>query len=113
MQLTGTVHEVMPIEKKGNGQARNFIVNTIDKNGDREFKNYIKFDLWGDKCDIIKDSDVGKEVTVDYNLKGNRWEKDGAFRYFNSLQAWKVVISSAEKITFSESDDNYEDDLPF
>ena len=113
MQLTGTVHEVMSIEEKKNGQARNFIVLTIDKNGDREFKNYIKFDLWGDKCELIKDSDVGKEVTVDYNLKGNRWEKDGAFRYFNSLQAWKVDISSAEQNTFSENSNEFEDDLPF
>jgi len=111
MQLTGTVHEVFPIEPKGKGQARNFIILTTETNGDREFKNYIKFDLWGDKCEIISEADKGKEVTVQYNLRGNRWEKEGKVNYFNSLQAWKVEVS--QHTVEAKKEDQFEDDLPF
>lgn len=38
---------------------------------------------------------VGQEVTVSFNLKGRKWvNPQGATKYFNSLQAWRMQPAS-------------------
>ena len=103
MNLTGTVHEVMPAIQRGKGQSRKFVVKTTTSNGEKQWNDYITFELWGDKADLVTEADTGSELTVEYNLRGNRWEKDGKVSYFNSLQAWKVEKQSEQ--------DHYQDDI--
>jgi len=105
MNLTGTIHEVMPAIQRGKGQSRKFVVKTTTTNGDKQWNDYITFELWGDKVDLVSEGDTGKEVTVHYNLRGNRWEKDGTTKYFNSLQAWKVEAN--------QTDEEYYEEQPF
>ena len=65
---------------------------------------------------------MGDEIKVYFNLRGREWtDKQGATRYFNSLEAWKIEGNAAggnnsENGSFaaaSYSSSPQEDDLPF
>jgi hypothetical protein len=86
-----------------------------------EYPQYVTFQLTQDKCDLANNLKTGEVVEVQYNLRGRRWEaQDGTIKYFNSIEAWtmslssKVENSAVEKLrkTFDTTDES-SDDLPF
>ena len=86
-----------------------------------EYPQYVTFQLTQDKCDLANNLKTGDAVEVQYNLRGRRWEaQDGTIKYFNSIEAWtmslssKVENSAVEKLrkTFDTTDES-SDDLPF
>lgn len=84
-----------------------------------EFVETIKFQLTQEKCDSIDKINLGQDITVQFNIKGKRWEKNGQVNYFNNLDAWKVDVQGSESSNTSappemppqEFDET--DDLPF
>jgi hypothetical protein len=86
-----------------------------------EYPQYVTFQLTQDKCDLANNLKSGEMVEVQYNLRGRRWEaQDGTIKYFNSIEAWtmslssKVENSAVDKLrkTFDTTDES-SDDLPF
>jgi hypothetical protein len=86
-----------------------------------EYPQYVTFQLTQDKCDLANNIKTGEVVEVQYNLRGRRWEaQDGTIKYFNSIEAWtmslssKVENSAVDKLrkTFDTTDES-SDDLPF
>jgi|694.fasta_scaffold11319_26 hypothetical protein len=86
-----------------------------------EYPQYVTFQLTQDKCDLANNLKTGEVVEVSYNLRGRRWEaQDGTIKYFNSIEAWtmslssKVENSAVDKLrkTFDTTDEST-DDLPF
>jgi hypothetical protein len=86
-----------------------------------EYPQYVTFQLTQDKCDLANNLKSGEVVEVSYNLRGRRWEaQDGTIKYFNSIEAWtmslssKVENSAVDKLrkTFDTTDES-SDDLPF
>jgi hypothetical protein len=86
-----------------------------------EYPQYVTFQLTQDKCDLANNLKTGEGVEVQYNLRGRRWEaQDGTIKYFNSIEAWtmslssKVENSAVDKLrkTFDTTDES-SDDLPF
>ena len=86
-----------------------------------EYPQYVTFQLTQDKCDLANNLKAGEVVEVSYNLRGRRWEaQDGTIKYFNSIEAWtmslssKVENSAVDKLrkTFDTTDEST-DDLPF
>ena len=53
------------------------------------------------KCDIIDRFKEGDLVKVSFNIKGNKWERDGKINYFTNLDACKL-----EKVSASGRDQN-------
>jgi hypothetical protein len=64
-----------------------------------EFVDTIKFQLVQDKVDIIDSLELGQNVNVHFNIKGNKWEKNGQVNYFVNLDAWKVELATAGATT--------------
>jgi hypothetical protein len=60
-----------------------------------EFVDTIKFQLTQDKCDLLDKIELGQNVNVSFNVKGNKWEKNGQVSYFVNLDAWKVEQADA------------------
>lgn len=58
------------------------------------FSDYIKMQLSNDKCALIDTALIGDTLTVSFNLRGRKWDKDGKTTYFNSLDAWRVKVES-------------------
>jgi len=90
---------------------------TIKSEG--EYPQYVTFQLTQDKCDLADNLKSGEVVEVQYNLRGRRWEtQDGTIKYFNTIEAWTMSLSSrteqsaVEKLT-KTMDLESSDDLPF
>ena len=86
-----------------------------------EYPQYVTFQLTQDKCDLANNLKAGDAVEVSYNLRGRKWEaQDGTIKYFNSIEAWTMSLSSrtensaVDKLrkTFDTTDES-SDDLPF
>lgn len=81
-----------------------------------EFIDTIKFQLTQEKCELINGLKIGDEVNVHFNVKGNKWEKNGNVSYFVNLDAFKVEVlgevqnNPVTEIPPAEGDDG---DVPF
>ena len=82
-------------------RKREFVIEKKESGGSAVFVDFIKFQLVQDKCDLINESFLNEDVKIWFNLKGNRWERDGKVNYFTNLDAWKI-----EKITAQGRDQN-------
>ena len=101
MELKGKVTAVAPIQKVSDSfQKREFVVEYAEN---PEYPEFIKLEFIQDKCSLLDNVSVGQEVTVQFNLKGRKWEKDGKVSYFNTLQAWKIEATAAQPVS-SEPD---------
>ena len=65
---------------------REFVVQTMG-----EYPQQIIMQLTQSNCSKIESFTEGENVTVSYNIRGRAYEKDGITRWFNSIEAWKIV----------------------
>lgn len=129
-ELTGKlVAKYDTIQRKETFKTREFVVEKVDKIGDRTISNFVKFQLIQDKTAIIDRVNVGDEVKVLFNIKGTKWEKEGKVNYITNLDAWRIeqILQSGtadasgpidneylEPLdTFTSTSPDAIDDLPF
>ena len=123
-EITGRVIDVFPVNQVSDKfKKREFVIEKKDTGGAAVFIDYIKFQLVQDKCDLINESFLNEDVKIWFNLKGNKWERDGKINYFTNLDAWKIEkISSQIRDQTIQSHTTLEDmppendelsDLPF
>lgn len=102
-------------------KKREFVVEYVEN---PSYPEYIKFELIQDRCTLIDPFKPGDEVSVEFNLKGRKWEdKNGVVKYFNTLQAWRLEENKTTEIQTQPpgmteepewlSKGDQEDDLPF
>ncbi|MEQ8413081.1 MAG: DUF3127 domain-containing protein [Imperialibacter sp.] len=107
-------------------KKREFVVEFAEN---PQYPEYVKFELIQDKCELINDFEPGQEIEVHFNLKGRKWtDPKGEVKYFNSLQAWRILPVGAQAATGSSpsgeapppaeepewlSASSEDDDLPF
>ncbi len=104
-------------------KKREFVIEKTESNGGMEFTDHIKFQLTQDRCNLVDNIELNDEIKVNFNIRGNKWERDGKVNYFTNLDAWRI-----EKVQNQNSDDgnmppppsldnlppeNEPDDLPF
>ena len=106
-------------------RKREFVVEKVENTGSTEFVEHIKFQLTQDRCDLIEAFHTNDMIKISFNIRGNRWERDGKVNYFTNLNAWRIDKlsdqsngSDGESPFPSESDIpeenvNGADDLPF
>jgi hypothetical protein len=76
-------------------KKREFVIELAEEINGNIYTNYAKMQLVQNKCDIIDRYNVGDQVKVSFNIKGNRWERDGKVNYITNLDAWRVEGASA------------------
>ena len=90
-QITGRVAEVYQIIRVNERfRKREFVIEHKDSSSGQAYVDFIKFQLTQDKCEIIDESWIREEVTVTFNIKGNKWEKNGMVNYITNLNALSV-----------------------
>jgi hypothetical protein len=95
-EITGKVIEVMPvIQVSDKFRKREFVLEKKETGGGAVFIDYIKFQLVQDKCEMINESFIHDEIKVWFNIRGNKWEREGKVNYFTNLDAWKIERSSS------------------
>ena len=91
-QIAGKVAEVYPVNRVSERfRKREFVIEHKDSSSGQAFVDFLKFQLTQERCDLIDESWLRQEVTVTFNLKGNRWEKNGMVNYITNLNALSVV----------------------
>lgn len=117
--LTGKIKLIMDPKTFGSGfTVREFVV-TVE---DGKYPQDIVLQFVQDKVSLLDTVQAGQDVTVSFDIRGREYNG----RYFNNLQAWKLVPAEAgaagatpdEKPPVSDKDvpadfDEYEDDIPF
>lgn len=122
-ELSGRIIEKFDTQQVSESfRKREFVVETEETSGGRQFTEQIKFQLTQDRCELIDGFNIDNEVKVSFNIRGRRWEKEGRVNYFTNLEAWRIEnLSPGESgppmDSYSEADapneQGYEDDLPF
>lgn len=62
-----------------------FTAETLEK-----YPQKLQFELWDDKCDILKSYHTGDEVKVSFEIRGREWEGKNGKRIIMNLRAWKL-----------------------
>ena len=71
-------------------KKREFAIEKTDDIGGRVISNFIKFQCVQDKTEMLNRFKLGDEVKISFNLRGNKWEKNGQTNYITNLDAWRV-----------------------
>ena len=95
-EISGKVIDISPVNQVSDKfKKREFVIEKKEDGGSAVFIDYVKFQLIQDKCDLINESFLNEEVKIWFNLKGNKWERDGKINYFTNLDAWKIEKTSS------------------
>lgn len=90
-EITGKIVDIAPVNQVSEKfRKREFVLEKKENAASGLFVDYIKFQLVQDRCDLINESYMNEEVKVSFNVRGNRWERDGKVNYFTNLDAWKI-----------------------
>jgi hypothetical protein len=124
-ELSGKLIEKFPIEQPtASFRKREFVVELSEERNGRFFTDPVKFQLTQDRVELIDSVSLQDMVKVTFDIKGNRWERDGRVSYFTNLVAWKIEkLGSGQRSGSDDFDpgmptmdqappDGY-DDLPF
>ncbi|MEE4197098.1 MAG: DUF3127 domain-containing protein [Bacteroidales bacterium] len=87
-------------------KKREFVIEKTESNGGMEFTDHIKFQLTQDRCNLIDAVQLNEDIKVSFNIRGNKWEKEGKVSYFTNLDAWRI-----EKVS-SQGQQSPPDDMP-
>ena len=114
------------VQKTDTFKIREFAVEKSEDANGRTFVNFIKFQCTQDKTSILDSVNVGDDIKVYFNLRGNKYERDGKTSYFSNLDAWRIeqLLGSSTSSnsdneyiepldTFSSTPPDAVDDLPF
>src|SRR5690606_2542676 len=71
-------------------RKREFVVELSDDVNGNVYTNFAKMQLVQTKCDILDQFNVGDQIKVSFNIRGNRWERDGKVSYITNLDAWRI-----------------------
>ena len=106
-ETTGRIIDISAINQVSDKfRKREFVIEKKEAGGTAVFVDYIKFQLTQDKCELINESFLNEDVKIWFNLRGNRWEKDGKTSYFTNLDVWKI-----EKLSSQGRDQNVPSDI--
>ncbi len=97
--ITGKLIDIQPVVQVSDKfRKREFVIERKESGGGGAvFVDYIKFQLVQDKCDLISENMLNEDIRVTFNIKGNKWERDGKVNYFTNLDAWKVERAGAQQ----------------
>ena len=120
MKVIGKLLEIQDTQQVSDTfKKRQFVLEYADN---PQYPEYVSFELVQDRCSLLDDFQPNQEVEVSFNLKGRKWiNPEGATKYFNSLQAWRVEAavggqapsSEPTQTTATVGEASQEDDLPF
>ena len=89
-------------------KKREFVVELAQEVNGNTYTNYAKMQLTQAKCDLIKDLNVGDNVKVQFNIKGNKYVKDGKDNYISNLEAWRIEKAEGQAPQQQAPQSNYQ-----
>ena len=66
----------------------------------KDYPQPLQFEMVQDRCELLDSFEVGQEVEIFFDLRGREWTNpQGQVKYFNTLQAWKLVSEQSSVTT--------------
>jgi hypothetical protein len=96
LEITGRLYEKYDVQQISQTfSKREFVLEISEQaaNG-MTYTNYAAFQLVNAQTSLIDNFQLGDMVTVNFNIRGNKWEKDGQVRYITNLNAWRVQAAN-------------------
>lgn len=92
LEITGKLINVQPVQQVNDTfKKREFVIEITEQSpSGMTFTNYASFQLVQDRVTAIDSFQPGDELKVSFNIRGNKWEKDGNVRYITNLNAWRI-----------------------
>ena len=129
MEIKGTIKKIAEIVQISDRfRKREFVVEYASN---PDYPQSLQFEMVQDRCELLDSFQEGQQVEISFDLRGREWTNpQGQVKYFNTLQAWKLVAEqssanpSATKPPQTESgqipqeqpgwlENETSDDLPF
>src|SRR6185312_12506985 len=76
-------------------RKREFVLELAEEINGNVYTNYAKMQLVQNKCDIVDRFNEVDMVKVSFNIKGNKWERDGKVNFITNLDAWRIESAGA------------------
>jgi hypothetical protein len=112
-EITGKlIEKYNTIQVNDRFKKREFVLERTESNGGMEFTDHIKFQLTQDRCDLIESVGLNDEVKVSFNIRGNKWERDGKVNYFTNLDAWRIEKNLNQQFNNDSTPPPSMDDMP-
>ena len=120
LEVIGKLIKKYPaLQVKENFKKREFVLEIDEEINGNVYQNFAKMQLVQAKIDILDRFNVGDIVKVSFNIKGNKFQRDGVDNYITNLDAWRIESFNSSNLnlptkspTFSQSSET-SDDLPF
>jgi len=130
MEVKGIIKKILEtVQISDRFRKREFV---LEYSSNPDYPQPIQFELVQDRCELLDEFKEGQGVEVHFDLRGREWTSpQGQVKYFNSLQAWKLVAeqevakppsqeiqNSGKSVPVQEEkpgwlDSDAADDLPF
>lgn len=85
-------------------KKREFVIEISEEINGNVYTNFGKMQLVQARCDVLDRWTEGDSILVHFNIKGNKWERDGKINYITNLDAWKIEAASQSYAPVSATD---------
>jgi single-strand DNA-binding protein len=68
-------------------KKREFVIETRDNSN---YTNFVKMQLTNNKCDLVEAFTIGDDLKISFDLRGNKYEKNGVTNYITNVDAWRI-----------------------
>ena len=129
MEIKGTIKKISAtVQISERFRKREFVVEYASN---PDYPQPLQFEMVQDRCELLDPFQEGQQVEISFDLRGREWTNpQGQVKYFNTLQAWKLVAEkssanpAAPKLAKTETgpipqeqpgwlENETSDDLPF
>ena len=95
MEVKGIIKKISEtVQISDRFRKREFV---LEYSSNPDYPQPIQFELVQDRCEFLDEFKEGQGVEVHFDLRGREWTSpQGQVKYFNSLQAWKLVAEQDE-----------------
>ena len=95
MEIKGIIKKISEtVQISDRFRKREFVV---EYSNNPDYPQPLQFEMVQDRCELLDSFQEGQEVEVHFELRGREWTSpQGQVKYFNSLQAWKLVAEQDE-----------------
>lgn len=109
LEITGKLVEKYDTQNVSDRfKKREFVLELVEEVNGNPYTNYAKMQLVQNKCDILDRFNVGDILRVNFNIKGNRYEKEGRTSYFSNLDAWRLEKADAANMANGNAQAGYQ-----
>ena len=90
MEIKGKIKKISEtVQISDRFRKREFVVEYASN---PDYPQPLQFEMVQDRCELLDPFEVGQEVEIFFDLRGREWTNpQGEVKFFNSLQAWKLV----------------------